>query len=155
MREELIIFSRVPLTLQDHGVEAHELTAWDLSTIVEKCSAERKQDPVGTQTVDQEQQSWLGFGAGVRTNLFNRAMVDRKSRGFSIYDQITQAARSERRIGKKRVVLVDDFEVTKENLALDPSEDMTEASSESDTDEEMAEIVSTCRAPRTYPGISE
>lgn len=55
-------------------------------------------------------------------------MIDRKSRGFSIYDQITQAARSERRIGKKRVVLVDGFEVTKVNLALDPSEDtMTEA----------------------------
>lgn len=138
-----------------HGVDAHELTAWDLSTIVEKCSAERKEDPVKTQTVDQEQQ-WLGCGAGIRTNLFNGAMIDRKSRGFSIYDQITQAARSERRIGKRRVVLVDGFEVTKENLALDPSEDMTEDSSESDADEEMAdEIVSTSRVPRTYPGISE
>ena len=139
-----------------HGVEAHELTAWDLSTIVEKCSAERKEDPVKTKTVNQEKQQWLGCGAGIRTNLFNGAMIDRKSRGFSIYDQITQAARSERRIGKRRVVLVDGFEVTKENLALDPSEDMTEDSSESDADEEMAdEIVSTSRAPRTYPGISE
>lgn len=137
-----------------HGVEADELTAWGLSTIVEKCSAERKEDPVKNQTVDQEQQSWLGCGAGIRTNLFNGAMIDRKRR-FSIYDQITQAARSERRIGKKRVVLVDGFEVTKENLALDPGEDMTEVSSESDTDEEMAdEIVSYLPFP-TYPGISE
>lgn len=134
----------------NHGVEAHELTTWDLGTIVEKCRAERKEDPVGTQPIDQEQQSWLGCGVGIHTNLFNGAIIDRKNRGFSIYDQITQAARSERRIGKKRVVLIDGFEVTKENLALGPGEDMTEISSESDTDEEMAdEIVSTCRSPRT------
>ena len=131
-----------------HDAKAHELTAWDLKTIVEKCSAERKEDPVRTQAVDQEQQSWLECGAGIRTSLFNGAMIDRKSRGFSIYDQITQVARSERRIGKKRVVLVDGFEVTKENLALDPREDMTEDSSESDTDDEMADeiVSSTCRA---------
>ena len=121
-------FARKSISPHHHGVEAHELTAWDLSTIVEKCSAERKEDPVKTKTVNQEKQQWLGCGAGIRTNLFNGAMIDRKSRGFSIYDQITQAARSERRIGKKRVVLVDGFEVTKVNLALDPSEDtMTEA----------------------------
>ena len=121
-------FARKNISPHHHGVEAHELTAWDLSTIVEKCSAERKEDPVKTKTVNQEKQQWLGCGAGIRTNLFNGAMIDRKSRGFSIYDQITQAARSERRIGKKRVVLVDGFEVTKVNLALDPSEDtMTEA----------------------------
>lgn len=112
-----------------------ELASWDLETIVERC---RPQDGGVNGTVGRDEKAWLQRAESIRTNLFNGLTVDTTNRGFSIYKENANLARPSRRIGKTRIVMVEGYEVTKENLALGPLPDETMESdpSESDSDSE-------------------
>lgn len=137
----LTSFARENVAFSDHNVQSQQIMSWKLETIIQKCRAHNNENR-GAASPDGEK-SWLERAERIRTNIFNGTTIDTTIRGFSIYKEQVGLSRAERRIGKKRVVMIEGFEVTKENLALSQMEDATSegidsTESISDDESEMA-----------------
>lgn len=93
---------------------ATDLVNLDLDSIMDSCAL----DEVNVQEMSfSEKKAWLERAETVKTNLFNGEKVDTSSKRFSVYeDTILEVSRASRRVGKSRVVMVGEWEVSKESI---------------------------------------
>ncbi|KAL2810767.1 hypothetical protein BJX63DRAFT_422859 [Aspergillus granulosus] len=64
-----------------------------------------------------KKQAWLERAERVKTNIFNGEQIDTSSRSFSLYEEtVIRVSKASRRIGKSRVVMVGEWEVSKESI---------------------------------------
>lgn len=134
-----ILYGRILLFTQ-HNAGTSELANWDLETVIEKCSARAREIAPEAVNIDYEEgKEWLQHEESIRTFIFNRKSIDTTSRSFSIYKENAELSRYSRRIGKKHIILVEGYEVTKENLALSPLENKSMNNDDVDSDEKHSD----------------
>ncbi|KAL2862347.1 putative nucleosome remodeling complex ATPase subunit (Snf2h) [Aspergillus lucknowensis] len=95
---------------------AKELARSDFYGIMKACAL----DETSVQEMSQaEKRAWLERAERVKTDIFNGQKIDTSSRSFSVYeDTILNISKANRRIGKSRVVMVGEWEVSKDSLEL-------------------------------------
>lgn len=103
----LTSFVRENVAFSDHNVQSQQVLSWNLEIIIEKCSTHG--DDAIKAASPEEEKSWLERIERIRTNIFNGAIIDIYTRGFSIYKEQAGLSRAERRIGKKRVVMISNY----------------------------------------------
>lgn len=93
---------------------ATELANLDLDSIMDSCAL----DEVNVQEMSfSEKKAWLERPESVKTNIFNGQNIDTSCRRFSVYeDTVLEVSRASRRIGKSRVVMMGEWEVSKESI---------------------------------------
>ncbi|KAL2796350.1 hypothetical protein BJX66DRAFT_324082 [Aspergillus keveii] len=91
-----------------------ELANSDLSTILICCTINEEN---AFEMSRAEKKEWLERAERVKTNIFNGEQIDTSSRGYSVYKEtIIGASKASRRIGKSRVVIIDDWEVSRDSV---------------------------------------
>ncbi|KAI9368473.1 hypothetical protein BJX61DRAFT_537242 [Aspergillus egyptiacus] len=98
-------------------LDATQLANLDIETIMSSCAV----DESSVQEMSRaEKTAWLARSERVKTNVFDGKKIDTSSRSFSVYEEtILQIPRESRRIGKSRVVMIGEWEVSKESVELE------------------------------------
>lgn len=104
--------------LSDNQIDVTKLLSWDWETVLENCTDARSEEKLAECITEEVEQAWLERRERIKTNVFNGRAVKKAAKYPTPEDQ-PEVPRAQRRIGKERVVLVDGYEVTKENLSLD------------------------------------
>lgn len=115
----------VPLVCDE--LELSELTIADVSecdwySVLQKCTASQARGPEspGRPTSSVDEKEWLKRAEGVKTNIFNGAVIDTTSTSWAWdHHSFMTLSRADRRIGKQRTTYVDDWEVLTENITSD------------------------------------
>ncbi|PYH42821.1 putative nucleosome remodeling complex ATPase subunit (Snf2h) [Aspergillus saccharolyticus JOP 1030-1] len=91
-----------------------DMRLWSFESLLSRCTINSTtgQDLAGSS-------SWWRVSERVRTNIFNGRMVEKMSRIQLFPEETPCFARAERRIGKGRVITIEGYDVTKENLRMD------------------------------------
>ncbi|KKK13335.1 hypothetical protein ARAM_002001 [Aspergillus rambellii] len=90
----------------------------DLDIILRSCAIDQAAIPEISQS---EQNAWLARSERVKTDIFNGEKVDTSTRSYSTYQEtILDVSKADRRIGKSRTVIIDGYEVAKENIERRP-----------------------------------
>ncbi|PLN86017.1 Clavaminate synthase-like protein [Aspergillus taichungensis] len=77
-------------------------------------------DSPGRPTSSVEEKEWLKRAEGVKTNIFNGAVIDTTSTSLAWdHHSSSTLSRADRRIGKHRITYVDEWEVLRENINSD------------------------------------
>ncbi|KAL4779213.1 SNF2 family N-terminal domain-containing protein [Aspergillus varians] len=94
--------------------DATKLAGSDFGDILNSCAL----DEISVQEMSfAEKKAWLERAERVKTDIFNGERVDTSSKQFSVYDEtILGVSRASRRIGKSRVVVVGEWEVSRESI---------------------------------------
>ncbi|KAL2830786.1 SNF2 family N-terminal domain-containing protein [Aspergillus cavernicola] len=95
-------------------LKASQLVNMDIHNIVRSCA----HDEISAQEMSQEEKvAWLNRTERVKTDIFNGKKIDTSSRSFNVYDKtIIEVSRASRRIGKSRVVMIGEWEVSKDSI---------------------------------------
>ncbi|PYI28469.1 hypothetical protein BP00DRAFT_481076, partial [Aspergillus indologenus CBS 114.80] len=120
-----------------------DMKSWSFESLIDRCTINSNtgQDLANTS-------SWWEVSERVRTNIFNGRKVEKLSRSQAFPDDAPCFARAERRIGKGRVITIEGFDVTKENLRMHIASPTTPKSPGMVTLKSMVnEIVSTMAIP--------
>ncbi|KAH1690549.1 hypothetical protein KXX24_004654 [Aspergillus fumigatus] len=104
--------------LSQQQIDTNELSQWDMSTILAKCSSTQKDGGLSPCLTVEQEQLWLEKADRVRTNFFNGVTIDTSGRHHTVYaeEESSNLLRSNRRIGKERTVMIDGYAVSKESL---------------------------------------
>ncbi|EAW17679.1 putative nucleosome remodeling complex ATPase subunit (Snf2h) [Aspergillus fischeri NRRL 181] len=104
--------------LSQKQIDTNEMSQWDMSTILDKCSSTQKDGGLSRCLTVEQEQLWLEKADRVRTNLFNGVTIDTSGRHHTVYaeEESSNLLRSNRRIGKERTVMIDGYAVSKESL---------------------------------------
>ncbi|KAL4968705.1 putative oxidoreductase, 2OG-Fe(II) oxygenase family [Aspergillus stella-maris] len=94
---------------------AADLESSEFESILASCAL----DEVNARDMSlEEKKAWLCRSERVKTNIFNGEKIETKSKAFSVYDEtILGVSKTSRRIGKSRVVMIGEWEVSKESLS--------------------------------------
>ncbi|KAL3495308.1 hypothetical protein BJX62DRAFT_246050 [Aspergillus germanicus] len=110
--EQLALAPRNPVV--HDALNVKELMKSDLSTILHCCTINEEN---AFEMSRAEKKEWLERAERVKTNIFNGEQIDTSSRGYSVYKEtIIGISKASRRIGKSRVVMIDDWEVSRESV---------------------------------------
>jgi SWI/SNF-related matrix-associated actin-dependent regulator of chromatin subfamily A member 5 len=109
---ELALAPRNPVA--HDALNVKELANSDLSTILICCTINEEN---AFEMSRAEKKEWLERAERVKTNIFNGEQIDTSSRGYSVYKEtIIGVSKASRRIGKSRVVIIDDWEVSRDSV---------------------------------------
>jgi SWI/SNF-related matrix-associated actin-dependent regulator of chromatin subfamily A member 5 len=117
--------------LSDNQIDTNTLLSWDWATILQNCTdVQSGERDIAESITEEDEQAWLERKERIKTNVFNGAKVEKTtSWRHPVADSQPELTRAERRIGKQRIVLVDGYEVTKDNLSLSEQASPASASS--------------------------
>ncbi|RAK79937.1 putative nucleosome remodeling complex ATPase subunit (Snf2h) [Aspergillus fijiensis CBS 313.89] len=90
-----------------------DMRSWSFESLLDRCTINSN---TGKDLANTS--SWWEVSERVRTNIFNGQKVEKLSRSQAFPDDAPYFARAERRIGKGRVITIEGFDVTKENLRM-------------------------------------
>ncbi|KAL4802362.1 hypothetical protein BDV18DRAFT_166971 [Aspergillus unguis] len=95
-------------------LDAAKLEDSDFASILNSCTV----DVLNVQEMSHtEQKAWLECNERVKTDIFNGERIITSPRRFSVYDEtLLGVSKASRRIGKSRVVMVGEWEVSKESM---------------------------------------
>lgn len=123
-----------------------EVSACDWKSVLQKCTVSplKGPDSPGRPTSSVDEKEWLKRAEGVKTNIFNGAVIDTTSTSWA-WDQhsSTTLSRADRRIGKHRITYIDDWEVLTENIISDKRTVARKAAQEKHKRTMSNELVST------------
>lgn len=125
-------------------IDTNELSQWDMSTILAKCSSTQKDGGLSPCLTVEQEQLWLEKADRVRTNFFNGVTIDTSGRHHTVYaeEESSNLLRSNRRIGKERTVMIDGYAVSKESLRASGEEPTSTNECASPTNKFTHQIVS-------------
>lgn len=106
--------------LSGNEVTTDQLLSWSWEKILENCAVGRMDTEPIEGITEEIEQEWLKQKERIMTNVFNGTKV-RKTPISPVEDEPIELARADRRIGKKRIMIVDGYEVTKENMKSERS----------------------------------
>ncbi|KAI9928355.1 hypothetical protein MW887_002393 [Aspergillus wentii] len=96
------------------------LTSLDWETLLKKCTNNQKPDEglLGPIMTDEDEEAWLRRVEKVKTNIFQGLKIDTTARSSPKVQENPDLglARAERRIGKKRTVKIDGYDVLRSDL---------------------------------------
>ncbi|KAL4947338.1 P-loop containing nucleoside triphosphate hydrolase protein [Aspergillus filifer] len=117
-------------TIVPSSFHAADLENSDFESILASCAL----DEMSARDMSlEEKKAWLRRSERVKTNIFNGEKIETKSKAFSDYDEIVLGvSKASRRIGKSRVVMVGEWEVSKESISCASSTTSPTFSSEAD-----------------------
>lgn len=130
--------------LSQQQIDTNELSQWDMSTILAKCSSTQKDGGLSPCLTVEQEQLWLEKADRVRTNFFNGVTIDTSGRHHTVYaeEESSNLLRSNRRIGKERTVMIDGYAVSKESLRASGEEPTSTNECASPTNKFTHQIVS-------------
>lgn len=104
--------------LTENPIDVKKLLSWDWEAVLEVCSGSQQGDSESPEEIPEDMElEWLRSKEHIRTNVFNGVRIKKAPRNAELED-LPQTPRADRRIGKERIVKIDGFQVTKENLRL-------------------------------------
>ncbi|KAL4931614.1 putative nucleosome remodeling complex ATPase subunit (Snf2h) [Aspergillus undulatus] len=98
-----------------NAFDAKDLANSDFDSVLRSCAV----DEISVQDMSlEEKKAWLGRSERVKTNIFNGEKVETSSKHFSVYEEtVLGVSKASRRIGKSRVVMIDEWQVSKDSIS--------------------------------------
>ncbi|KAJ0425618.1 SNF2 family N-terminal domain-containing protein [Aspergillus carlsbadensis] len=146
--QEIALRPQIPTRHDTFDVK--QLLSSDLARILHSCAINEEN---ALEMSRAEKKEWLERAERVKTNIFNGEQIDTSSRGYSVYKEtIIGVSKASRRIGKSRVVMIDDWEVSKESVEAalklnSPTKPKHKVASKADKANDTTCFLCRCRNP--------
>lgn len=104
--------------LAENPIDVKKLLSWGWEAVLEVCGDGQKNELETPEDIPEDMElEWLRSKEHIRTNVFNGVRIKKAPRNAGPEDP-PQTPRADRRIGKERIVELEGYQVTKENLRL-------------------------------------